>query len=37
VTRLGWDQGRHATRDAYERVSNTIERAIPGDSDRDGR
>lgn len=34
---LGWDKAKHATRDAWDRVSNTVERAIPGDSDRDGR
>jgi hypothetical protein len=36
-SRLGWDQARHATRDAFERVTDTIERAVPGDSDHDGR
>ena len=30
---LGWDKARHASRAAW----NRIERAIPGDSDRDGR
>ncbi|CAA9439732.1 MAG: FIG00348944: hypothetical protein [uncultured Phycisphaerae bacterium] len=30
---LGWDKAKHATRDAWHRV----ERAIPGDADRDGR
>jgi hypothetical protein len=34
---LEWDKARHATRDAWERLSNTVERAVPGDSDRDGR
>ena len=34
---LGWDNARHATRDAWQRVSDSVERAIPGDSDRDGR
>jgi hypothetical protein len=34
---LEWDNARHATRDAWNRLSNTVERAIPGDSDRDGR
>jgi hypothetical protein len=34
---LEWDNARHATRDAWDRLSNTVERAIPGDSDRDGR
>ena len=31
------DRARHATRDAWDRVSDSVERAIPGDSDRDGR
>ena len=30
---LGWDRAREAARDAWHRV----ERAIPGDADRDGR
>ena len=34
---LEWDNARHATRDAWNRLSDTIERAVPGDSDRDGR
>lgn len=34
---LGWDNARHATRDAWQRVSDSVERAVPGDSDRDGR
>ncbi len=34
---LTWDRAKHASRDAWDRVSNTVERAIPGDSDRDGR
>ncbi|HEX8294709.1 MAG TPA: hypothetical protein VF593_00280 [Chthoniobacteraceae bacterium] len=32
-SRLGWDKAKHATRAAWDRV----ERAIPGDSDRDGK
>jgi phage tail tape-measure protein len=32
-SRLGWDQAKHATRDAWHRV----ERALPGDADGDGR
>ena len=32
-SRLGWDKAKHATRDAWHRV----ERALPGDADRDGR
>lgn len=34
---LDWSQAKHASRDAWQRVSDTVERAIPGDSDRDGR
>ena len=30
---LAWEKAKHATRDAWDRV----ERAIPGDADRDGR
>jgi hypothetical protein len=30
---LGWEKAKHATRDAWHRV----ERAIPGDFDKDGR
>ncbi len=32
-SRVGWDKAKHATRAAWDRV----ERAIPGDSDRDGK
>jgi hypothetical protein len=34
---LGWDNARHASRDAWQRMSDAVERAIPGDSDRDGK
>lgn len=34
---LKWEHAKHATRDAWQRVSDSVERAIPGDSDRDGR
>jgi hypothetical protein len=34
---LEWEHAKHATRDAWHRVSNTVERAVPGDSDGDGR
>lgn len=34
---LEWEHAKHATRDAWQRVSDTIERATPGDSDRDGK
>lgn len=32
-SRLSWDQAKHATRSAWDR----IERAMPGDFDKDGR
>ena len=34
---LEWDRAKHATRDAWQRASDRVERAIPGDSDRDGK
>jgi hypothetical protein len=34
---LEWERAKHATRDAWQRVSDKVERAIPGDSDGDGR
>ena len=34
---LTWDRAKLATRDAFHRVSDTVERAVPGDSDRDGK
>lgn len=34
---LEWDRAKHATRDAWQRLSDNVERAVPGDSDRDGR
>jgi hypothetical protein len=34
---LDWEHAKHATRDAWHRLSNAVERAVPGDSDRDGR
>ena len=34
---LSWDRAKSASRDAWNRVSDTVERAVPGDSDRDGR
>jgi hypothetical protein len=30
---LAWEKAKHATRDAWDRV----ERAVPGDADRDGK
>ena len=34
---LQWEHAKHATRDAWHRVSDSVERAVPGDSDKDGR
>lgn len=34
---LDWAGAKEASRDAWNRMSNSVERAIPGDSDRDGR
>jgi len=34
---LTWDQAKLAARDAWQRVKDTIERAMPGDSDRDAK
>ncbi|HKQ25754.1 MAG TPA: hypothetical protein VJT81_15015 [Burkholderiales bacterium] len=33
TSKLGWEKAKHATRAAWDRV----ERAIPGDADRDGK
>ena len=34
---LTWDRAKHASRDSWQRVSDSVERATPGDSDRDGK
>jgi hypothetical protein len=34
---LAWDNAKHAARDSWQRVSDMVERATPGDSDRDGK
>ncbi len=34
---LTWDNAKHATRDAWNRLSDGVERAVPGDSDHDGK
>ena len=34
---LSWENAKHATRDSWQRVSDAVERAVPGDSDRDGK
>lgn len=36
-SKLEWENAKHATRDAWQRLSDRAERAMPGDSDRDGR
>ena len=36
-SRLAWNDAKHAAKDAWRRVSDTVERAVPGDSDRDGK
>jgi len=36
-SRLEWDSAKHAARDAWQRLSDAVERATPGDSDRDGK
>jgi hypothetical protein len=33
---LEWDRAKHATRDAWTRLKDATERAVPGDSDKDG-
>ena len=34
---LEWDRAKLAARDSWQRVSDAVERAVPGDSDRDGK
>jgi hypothetical protein len=34
---LTWENAKHAARDSWQRVSDTVERLTPGDSDRDGK
>ena len=34
---LDWDQAKFAAKDSWQRLSDTIERAVPGDSDGDGK
>ncbi len=36
-SRLDWPRAKSATRDAWTRLSDRVERAVPGDSDRDGK
>ncbi|MEO8676025.1 MAG: hypothetical protein ABI569_10625 [Casimicrobiaceae bacterium] len=37
TSNLTWENAKHAARDAWQRVSDFVERAIPGDSDHDGK
>jgi len=37
LSSLSWDDAKHATRDAWQHVSDFVERATPGDSDHDGK
>mgnify|MGYP001178243808 CR=1 FL=1 len=37
TSRLEWSDARPAARDSWQRASDAIERAVPGDSDRDGK
>jgi hypothetical protein len=34
---LEWNRAKMAARDSWQRVSDAVERAVPGDSDRDGK
>jgi len=36
-SRLAWARAKDATRDSWDRLSNAVERALPGDADHDGR
>jgi len=36
-SKLKWEHAKNATRDSWQRVSDAVERAVPGDSDRDGK
>ena len=36
-SRLEWDRAKLAAKDSWQRVSDAVERAVPGDSDRDGK
>ena len=37
TSKLDWNRAKSASRDAWNRVSDGVERAVPGDSDRDGK
>lgn len=36
TSKLTWDNAKHATRDAWQHISDSVERTVPGDSDDDG-
>jgi len=36
-SRLAWDDAKYAVKDSWHRLSDTVERATPGDSDHDGK
>jgi hypothetical protein len=36
-SRLAWEEAKYATKDSFQRISDTVERAVPGDSDHDGK
>ncbi len=37
TSKLTWENAKHAARDSWQRLSDFVERATPGDSDRDGK
>jgi hypothetical protein len=37
ASNLSWENAKDASRDAWMRMSDAVERAVPGDSDRDGK
>jgi hypothetical protein len=37
TSKLIWESAKHAARDSWQRLSDFVERATPGDSDRDGK
>ncbi len=37
MSSLTWENAKHAVRDSWQRVSDLVERATPGDSDHDGK
>jgi hypothetical protein len=37
MSKLTWERAKHAARDSWQRLSDFVERATPGDSDRDGK